>query len=165
MSFEKLSDAAAAATIWSIIADVAKERKDEARAFLTGRMSDDVAAVKAIANGHNVGRANWVDGKTSVVVADVERFTDYVAAKFPTEIVKSVNSAFKSALLAKVTFVGDIAIDENGEPVPGVELREGSPYVSISKSKQAREIVEELLSAGRVGIGGLMPRELPPAES
>jgi hypothetical protein len=164
MSWEKLSDAAAEAVVWSLIADVAKERKDEARAWLNHRMGEDAAAVKAIANGETIGRANWVDGKAALAVVDAEKFAEYVASHYPGELVTTVNGAFQKALLARLTVVDGYALDD-GEPVPGVELRESAPYVSVRKSGEARSIVEQLLSGGRLGVDGIRRPELPPAQS
>ncbi|OIN80193.1 hypothetical protein [Mycobacterium malmoense] len=161
MSWEKLSDAAAEAVVWSLIADVAKERKDAARAWLNNRMGADAAAVKAIANGETIGRANWVDGKSVLAVVDTGKFVDYIASHHPGELIVTVNSAFQHALLAKLKVVDGIVIDANGEPVPGVAVRESAPYVSVRKSDEARAVVEQLLSGGRLGIDGIRQPELP----
>lgn len=162
MSWERLSDAAAEAVLWSILADVAKERKDAARAWLTNRMGADAAAVKAIANGQNVGRANWVDGRETLAVTDAEKFTEYVAQHHPGELVVTVNTAFQKALLSNLKIVDGQPIDANGVPVPGVQLRASAPYVSIRKTDEAKATVEQLLSSGRLQLDGI--KELEPGE-
>src|ERR1700757_601998 len=70
MTDPKPSDVAAEAVVWSLVADVARERKDEARAWLSNHMGPDAAAVKAVANGETIGRATWIEGKDTLAVVD-----------------------------------------------------------------------------------------------
>lgn len=153
--WEKPSDAAAEAAVWSLIADVAIERKDAAKAWLLNHMGPDVAAVKAIANGETVGRASWVESKDTLAVVDPTAFMAYVARKWATEIVTSVNPAFQRTLLAGLKLVEGEAIDKDGEPVPGVGVRTSAPKVVVTKSKTARATVDALLSSGQLQLGGL----------
>lgn len=157
---QKPSDIAAQAVVWSLIADVAKEHKDEARAWLTNNMGPDMAAVKAVANGETIGRATWIESKPTVVVQLPSAFLQYVSDKHPDEVVRTVNPVFQKALLDGLTIVDGTVIDRDGEPVPGVVVRESAPYVSVRKSPEARAAVEELLSGGRLALDGIRQPEL-----
>lgn len=155
MSWEKLSDAAAEAAVWSIIADVAKDRKDAARAWLTAHMGPEAVAVKAIANGTDVGRATWVEGKSKPVVTDEREFKQYVQDHFPSELITTVNPAFQRQFLSNVQCIDGEPISKDGEWVPGVSFREPEPYVAVRKSASARATVDALLSSGQLQLGGL----------
>lgn len=151
----RLSNLAAEAVIWALICDVAKEHKDHLRAVLTSRMGSDAAAVKAIANGTNVGRATWVEGKPKPVVTDERAFLAFVTEHYPDNTLTTVNPAFKQTLFSKATIVDGTIIDSNGVQIPGVEYRASEPYVSVRKSAEARATVDALLSSGQLQLGGL----------
>lgn len=155
MSDRKLSDVAAEAVVWSLVADVAKERKDAARTELTHRMGPEAIAVKAVANGTDVGRASWVEGKPKPVVTNERAFLAFVQEHYPTEIVATVNSAFQKSLFTHASVVDGMVIDRNGVPIPGVEYRTSEPYVAVRKSAEARATVDALLGSGQLQLGGL----------
>ncbi|KZS63063.1 hypothetical protein PJN91_17210 [Mycobacterium kansasii] len=158
---EKLSDIAAQAVVWALIADVAKEHKDAARARLTELMGADAAAVKAVANGADIGRATWVEGKPKPAVVDAAAFAAFVAEHYPTEVITTVNPAFQRALLTKAQVVaGSVVLDSNGVPIAGVELRASDPYVSVRKTDEARATVETLLGGGYLTLDGITQPEL-----
>ncbi|OBH08940.1 hypothetical protein [Mycobacterium sp. E1747] len=160
MSYEKLSDAAAAAVVWSLISDVAAERKDEARKWLAEHMGPEALAAKAIANGSDIGKASWVEGKPKPVVANPVLFTEFVCEHYPDELIRMVNPAFQKQLLTKATVVEGVLIDGNGVPIPGVQIRQSEPYVSVRKSDAAREVVDQLLDGGRLSLDGITQPEL-----
>lgn len=158
--YEKLSDAAAAAVVWSLISEVAGERKDEARKWLADHMGPEALAAKAIANGNDIGKASWVEVKPKPVVTDAYAFLNFVARHYPTEIIRTVNPAFQKALLGNATVVDDALIDSNGVPIPDVEIRTPDPYVSVRKDPSARAVVESLLGSGQLGLDGITQPEL-----
>lgn len=164
MTGEKLSDIAAHAVVWSLIADAAKEHKDAARARLTERMGADAAAVKAVANGTHVGRATWVEGKEAIAVVNPVIFALYVEDQHPDEMLRMVNQAWQKAFLAGLKVVDGTVIDKDGEPVPGVAVRPSPSYVSVRKTPEAREAVEGLLSSGRLKLDGITHPELTESE-
>lgn len=155
MSERKLSDIAAEAVVWSLVADVAKERKDAARTELANRMGPEAVAVKAVANGTDVGRATWVEGKPKPVVTDERAFLAFVTEHYPTETLTVVNPAFQRQLFSNLTVIDGTVLDSNGVPVPGVEYRASDPFVSVRKSAEARATVDALLSSGQLQLGGL----------
>lgn len=158
--WDRISDAAAAAVVWSLISEVAGERKDEARKWLADHMGPEALAAKAIANGNDIGKASWVEGKPKPVVTNPNVFLTFVAEHYPDEITRVVNPAFQKALLAKATVVDGTVIDGNGVPIPGVEVRTPAAYVSVRKSDAAREVVEQLLDGGRLSLDGITQPEL-----
>jgi hypothetical protein len=152
---QKPSEVAAKAAVWGLIEVEAKKHKDDARAWLHRRMGVDNAAVKAVANGETIGTASWVEGKQTLAVTDQSAFLNYVGTKHPTQLVTTVNPDFLDTLFRSLKVVGDTVIGQDGEPVPGVCVRVGASYVSVSKTKKARNTVDALLSSGRLQLGGL----------
>lgn len=152
----KPSDVAAEAAVWGLIESEAKRRKDEARAWLTEHMGPDLLAVSAVANGQTVGRASYVQGKTQPVVTDPDAFLKFVEANYPSEVetVTNVNHAFRNKLLGEASNVAGAAVDSNGLVMDGVVFRTGLSYVSVKKSPEARETVQQLLAGGRLSLEG-----------
>ncbi len=164
MSWEKLSDAAAEATVWGLIADVAKERKDAARVWLAQQMGPDAAAVKAVANGETIGRATWVEPKDSVTVTSEINFHEYVRRKIPDALIQTVNPAIRKAVLDNARIIDGQVVDRDGELIYGVEVRATTPYVAVKKSPAAREVVEQLLDGGRLSLDGITQPQLEAGE-
>lgn len=153
----KPSDVAAEAAVWGLVETEAKKRKDEARAWLAERMGPDLLAVSAIANGETVGRASFVQGKTTPKVTDPDAFRKFVEQYYPGEIVTAVNPAFQTKFMGEVGVVEGVVVDQNGLVVDGVEFRTGSSYVTVTKAKDAREKVAQLLAGGRLSLEGIQP--------
>ena len=108
-------------------------------------MAPDAAAVKAVTNKQNIGRATWVGDEDRLVVVDEAAFVAYVLLRHPTKVTIAVEPAFRRVLLAHPEAVDGTVIDEDGEPVPGVELRPSRPHGSSRKTDEARATVEQLL--------------------
>lgn len=141
--------------MYGLIADFAKARKDEARAWLNDHMGPDAAAVKAVANGETIGRATWVEPEDSVVVTSEIEFHEYIRRKIPDAIIQTVNPAIRKAVLDNAKVVDGMVIDRDGERIYGVKVRQSKPYVYVRKSPEARAAVEELLSGGRLQLDGI----------
>lgn len=153
---DALRSAATRAAVWGVIADAAKERQAEAKAELAQLQPGDTIAGRI--GGRLVGKATVARGRSKLTVTDGRQFLDWVALNHPTELVQSVNPAFVKSLEARGKALGAV-IDAQGEVVPGVEITEGAPYVSVRKEKDAPDVVAQLLSGGLVSLDGL--KELP----
>lgn len=162
--YAKISDAAAEAVVYALISEVAGERKDEARKWLAEHMGPEALAAKAIANGNDIGKASWVEGKPKPAVTNPSMFFAFVAEHYPDEIISQVNPAFQKALLGSATVVDGVLIDSNGVPIPGVEIRTPAAYVSVRKSDAAREVVEQLLDGGRLSLDGITQAQIEAGE-
>jgi len=165
MTERKLSDIAAEAVVFSLVADVAKTRKDEARAELASRMGAETLAVKAVANGNDIGRASWVEGKSKLAVTHPGMFTAFVAENYPDEMLTYVNPAFQTSLLSNAVVVDGTVVDAQGLPIPGVQVRQSDAYVSVRKSAEARATVEALLNSGSLRLDGIATPELIEGDS
>lgn len=151
---ELLRDAAFRAAVWGVIAAAAKDRQDEAKAELSQLEPGDAIAGKW--DGQTIAKASMSKGRSKLVVTDELAFVNWVAGRHPTEIVSQVNPAFVKSLEARAKDIGlGAVVSSDGEVVPGVEIVEGTPYVSVRREKDAPFIVAQLLSSGRIQLDGI----------
>lgn len=142
-------DAALRAAIWAVIETRAKELKDSARAELSTLPVGDSVAGRW--GDKIVGKATMSKGREKIVVNDPAALLEWVRKAHPTEVVESVNLAFMNTFRA----VSGMVVDQQGELVPGVEVVQGEPYVSVRKTPDALAVVGELLASGRLGLDGI----------
>lgn len=83
----------------------------------------------------------------SVVVDNLAKLTDWVAARFPTEVVAqpTIRPAFLDQLLERLTqHAGDgvVCLVDTGEVIPGLTARAGGEFkgISISVTSVGREV-------------------------
>ena len=102
----------------SLIADEAKKMKDMLRAELQEEM-DTVGAdrVKAELGDDVVAYVITSKPKFKWEILNERKFVDWVADNHPTDIVESVRESFRDVILDKFTYLDDLVIDPNGEPV------------------------------------------------
>lgn len=158
-----LRDAATRAAVWGVIADAAKDRQNEAKAELADLEPGDTVAAKL--GGQIVGKATKTKGRSRLSVHDEAAFLAWVKSTHPTEVVESVNPAFVKSLEARAKELGlGPVIDNQGEVVPGVEIVQGDPYVTVRKEKDASVLVAGLLANGRVTLDGIRELAAPKPE-
>jgi hypothetical protein len=153
-----LRDAATRAAVWGVIAAAAMERQDEAKAELQELEVGDTIAGRI--NGRIVGKSTMTKGRTRLVITDERKFLGWVLTNHPCEVIESVNPAYLKNLEARAKEIGlGAVIDHQGEVVPGVEIVEGQPSVTVRKDKDAPFIVAQLLASGRVQLDGIQALE------
>lgn len=148
----ELHDAAFRAGVWQVIEQRAKELKDAAKAELQALEVGDTVAGHI--DGQVVAKATKTRGRAKLVITDEKAFVNWVAGHHLTEIISQVNPAFMRYLELRAKDYG-APIDTSGEAIPGVELQDGEPYVSVRREKDAPFIVAQLLSGGRLTLDGV----------
>ena len=143
-----LHDATLRAGFWGFIESRAKELKNAAREELRALPFGDGKAAKV--GDEILCKASWSKGSTKIVVADEAALLAWVKEKHPTEIVESVNDAFRNTFKA----VDGVVIDMAGEAVPGMEVRTGAPTLSVRSEKGAASLVAKLVSSGQMTLDG-----------
>ena len=151
----ELRDAVLRAAVWATIAERANALKDEARSELAAIPVGDTLSARH--GDRLLAKASLSKGKSKLVVTDPQKLLEWVKAHHPSEVVESVNPAYLTALTAKAKEVGAV-IDSQGDVVPGVELQEGAPYVTVRKEKDALEIVSDMLAGGLISLES--PKEI-----
>lgn len=106
-------------------------------------------------DGHKVGTATWVTSNRVASVTDEAGFVQWVKDHCgETEIVEVVREAFRKHLLVNA-LEQDGQVWLRGEVCPYVvfeQLKE--PYVKITPTKDAAEIVSNALASGRLSLDG-----------
>lgn len=159
---------ARALAVTTVIADAAKERKDQLRADLLDAL-DALGADSAKAelpDGTPVGKASLAGGKARAVVSDEDALTGWVADNAPTEVVWRIREAYRKALLDRLEPGPEgVAVDPaTGEIVPGVRFTPTSPYVSMRFDRDGRASVIHALRSGAVALDITHTPELPTGE-
>jgi hypothetical protein len=93
----------------------------------------DVGDAKAAAlpDGTRLGKVTKAAGKSTPQVVDESAFLNWVEQNHPSEIQSSVRPAFRDKILGTVKAHGRAVDWTTGEVVPGIELRQGDPYISF----------------------------------
>jgi hypothetical protein len=108
---------------------------------LTARYKGQVLAAVAVAHG-----------KVTPSVVDAEKFAAWCAEHYPTEVDMKpvVRPAFVSAVLQASKEAGQPCTPDGTLDVPGVVVREGDPYVVVTPTAEAKDIVAGMVADGYV---------------
>lgn len=139
-----------------MLADAARDEGAEAREALVARMTDVGSERMRVKGDDDVdyGTLVMVPGSRRAQVADDKAFVDWVAKRYPDEMVLLVRPAFRDRLLATATRLGDPVDSETGEVIPGVEISQGDPYLTVRPSAVAKERMRSALAAnGLLALG------------
>ncbi|MEV0646040.1 hypothetical protein AB0I28_12320 [Phytomonospora sp. NPDC050363] len=105
--------------------------------------------------GMKLGIVTYAQGRTSAYIADEKAFLAWVEENHPSEMVRVINPDFKTRLLSACTTAGEPVDPSSGEVVPGVEMTQGRPYVSVRGSSEGKALMSELMAQhGLPEIGG-----------
>lgn len=157
---DNLRDAAFRAGVWQMLEQKAKAMKDAAKAELSALEPGDRVTGKW--HGQPVASATMSNGHSKLVIDDYAGFAQWVASRWPTEVVlqQTVNTAFIN-VLEKSALRDGALIDEQGDVCPFAEIVESSPYISVRKVDGAEEIIAELFRSGAVHLEGIRSTPLP----
>lgn len=86
-----------------------------------------------------------IPGKVSAVVTDEAAFTTWVENNYPSEIVKTVRASAREKFLKDAAAAGEPVNPATGEVIPGVEIREGDPYLVTRPTPAARALMKQTL--------------------
>lgn len=136
----------------SLIADEAKKAKDRLRAELQDEM-DKIGAdrVKAELGEDVVAYVTTTKPRFKWSVKSEKRFTDWVKANIPSELVESVRESSRDAILDKFHYInGDDVIDPNGERVEWLEGTIAEPYLVTKFHSDGRERLKDAFQSGQL---------------
>lgn len=153
---DHMRDAAARAVVFQVLEQAAKKHKDEAKAELAQLEPGDTIAGKW--GDQLLGKATMTTGRTKLVITDEQKLVEWLQWHHPEEIVLSANPAWLRQIEERARGLGQ-PVDSAGELVPGVDLVQGEPYVSVRKDKDAPFLVSQLLSGGRIQLDGIKELE------
>jgi hypothetical protein len=144
--------------VYALIEDVAKERKEEARDWVSDRLRQDSSkGFDAVANGNVIGSVTRSKDSEKLDIQDLSAFVEYAVSHQPHLI--SIAYQAKDSFLKTLKQVDGNWIDRDGVVVPGVAKRISYGSVRVNKDSAARELVRTLLSQGAVSLEGLKELE------
>lgn len=133
-----------------VIADEVKQGLDDLRMRLTYQMriGDRIVGEH---EGVRLGAITKCEGRKRAVVIDEGAFLTYVAVNYPDEIVRMVRDAFRDKLLQQMLHDG--CDTKTGAVVPGVEIREGDPYLMVKPTPEGKEWIKNQIGGQLRAIG------------
>lgn len=98
--------------------------------------------------GNNLGAVTLAGGRKTAKVTDQRAFAEWVAKKYPgeTKTVVTVNPAFEKKLLDAAKNADGPVDTSDGELIPGVEISEGDPYITVRPTDDARDRMRTMLA-------------------
>jgi hypothetical protein len=123
---------------------------DHGRAFkadLLAQMVDGGSERQRVRDddGTDLGTVSTSAGRKAAKVTDVRAFTDWVAQRYPTELVQVVAEAFVRKLL-DAALAAEAPVDvRTGEVIPGVEVVTGEPFLTVRPTTDAKTRMRETL--------------------
>lgn len=144
-----MNDPVATLALCKWLRDKIRDWETEAKASLEMVAGERKAAV---VNGMQIGYLTLANGKRSTDV-DEQAFVEWVEQRYPTEVTKSVEPAFRRKLLDSALKRGAL-IDGDGEVCDAVTVTKGEPYPTTQLSPEADICVGELLNRGQIGLHG-----------
>lgn len=153
--------AAVRAAALKVLSDKVKAANDEAKSEALGVL-DPGDKLSASYQGAKLGSVSVSNGRVSARVTDPEAFAAWVAEHYPTEVVHKpvVRDAFAKAVLDASKNAGEPCAPDGTLDVPGVQVSEGDPYVSVRLAEGAEEVVRRMVADGAMELDGRMRPEL-----
>ncbi|MEU6034017.1 hypothetical protein ABZ801_01265 [Actinomadura sp. NPDC047616] len=134
---------------------IAEADEDTRKALMTslvGVGADRAAAV--LPDGTKVASVALVGGAAVAKVVDEDAFLTHVKATRPDEVIEVVRPSYRKALLAQAA--------KNGEEIPGVQLRHGTPYLRNSFVKDGQAAIAAAWIDGQLSLPELLELPAPP---
>lgn len=142
--------AALRAAVVSTLQARVKETDKNARADILDQLEPG-DRLTARYKGHVIAAVRVDPGKVTPSVTDPDKFAAWCAENYPTEVDMKpvVKPAFIAAVLAASKEAGQACVPD-GTECPGVAVREGDPFVVITSTGEAQEVVALMVSDGYV---------------
>lgn len=118
----------------------------EARAELEVHMIPDDRETATVGD-IKVGTVTYCNGRRTFSVTDEQGYTQWVAERWPDEIVvtQHVNAAFETKLKDRAMRHGAL-IDDDGEVCPHVDIDRDRPYFMAKTNEEAGIVLSGMLS-------------------
>jgi hypothetical protein len=150
-----------------VLGDRVKAAEMECKAALWDAMATGERWAAQLPDGTVVGWVPKVRGATYATVTNPEEFVRWVAREHPTEVetevipaqpertVHTVRPAFEKRLLQQWKELG-VAVDLNGEEVPGVRVSQGDPIVKVEVTAAGPVAVTAAWASGALSVADVL---------
>lgn len=143
--------AALKAAVLSTLQAKVKDADKVARAEVLDQL-DAGDRLTANYKGHVIASVRVDHGKVTPSVTDAEKFAAWCAEKYPTEVEMKpvVRGAFIAAVLQASKEAGQPCMPDGTPDVPGITVREGDPFVVVTPTGEAQDVVSQMVADGYV---------------
>lgn len=147
MSGLALQTPAAYVVAAKILEEAAKRNRAAVNAAVAAGMDVGDRKVAKLTDQTAVGSVTYANGKTTARVTDERALRDWVADNKPGELVTIVRPAYVSALLSAAVKAKAPVDPATGEVVPGIEVGQGDPYLTVTVDPLGRPALEDAIRA------------------
>lgn len=136
----ELLDAATRAAIVSALRSQVMEAYELARNEVGEQMNPGDRKAAQLGN-ERLGYVVMTTGSTRFKVTNDDVFTQWVAEHHPEELVQAVRSSYRNKVLDDAKRFGQAVDVHSGELIPGVDVVQGAPYVTVKLAEDAGDII------------------------
>lgn len=132
-----------------VLSERVKERSDAVKAELAASLDVGDRKTATLDDSTKVGSISYAAGKTSAKITNDRALTEWVAERYPDEIMTQVRPAFLTSLLEAAKKAGAAVDVQTGELLPGVELGTSQPYLSVRPDPAGIPALVDAIRASR----------------
>ncbi|MER7078163.1 MULTISPECIES: hypothetical protein [Bacteria] len=153
-----LKDTAAMAAALRVLDERVKAARTAANADMLAA-ADPGDRITATHDGQALGSVSVTTGRTTARVTDPAAFAAWCAEHYPTEVEHRpvVRESFVRAVLDASKHAGQAAMPDGTLDVPGIDVAEGDPYVTVRLAPNAAEVVADMVRTGAIRLDGTRP--------
>lgn len=142
-----------------LVGDEIKNIEKAAKGELLEQMSDlGVRSLDVEVDDVKLAVISKTAGKLSAKVTDEAALLKWVKANRPDQLRQVVEDAYVKALLKSAVENGDAVDEETGELIPGIEVAQGTAFLSARPTAEAKDRMRELLNgSGLLELAGGKP--------
>lgn len=109
-----------------------------------------------------IGTVTMANGRVTARITDLKALLAWTKANYPSEVhtVEEIRPAFVAKLLTDAKDDGEPVDRKTGEPVPGIEVGAGDPYITTSSEKTAASVIAAAWKSGELVLPASVLPEL-----
>lgn len=151
------TQAALQAAVLKVLADRVNTAQKQAR-YESAEAMTTGDRVNPTVDGQHLASVSKTKPRTTAKVTDMRRFTDWCLEHAPTEVETQARPGWVTAVLETSKYAGQPCAPDGTLDIPGIEVTQGAPGLTVRLSEQAEELVMLLWSRGEIDLSGV--REL-----
>lgn len=150
-----VKDLALSAAVLRVLEDRVKQARQQANTTVLSS-GDPEDRINAVHKGRKIGSVSITQGRVTARITGEDRFARWVAERYPSEVEHKplVREAFVRAVLEASKQAGQPCMPDGTLDVPGVDVVEGEPYVTVRLTSDAAEIVSDMVRTGVITLDG-----------
>jgi hypothetical protein len=155
-----IADLALERQVLKVIADEVAARIQSVNEQLTAgfKTTGTTQAAALLPDGKKVASVSYAGlGSKAALVTDERAFTDWVQAEYPGEVVTRVREDSRKKWLDGAKAAGAPIDTRTGQVIPGVEVRDRSPYISGSFARGGAAAIVDAWLAGKLTVDLVEP--------